>query len=87
MVYIEVAMTKERKRSRQLDYTVYSDVEPHVSNSWCVEMYGERWCAIDNRIGTWTCFYAGTGPAREFGKYVYRFAEENDAMFFTLRWS
>ena len=80
-------MNKVRTRSRQLDHKVYSNIEPHVARKWCTESFGEQWNAMDNRIGSWTCFWTGTGPERIHGKYVYRFAEEQDAVWFKLRWA
>jgi len=79
-------VTQVRTRSRQLDYKVHSNIEPHTIKPWCVESFGEQWNALDNRTGTWTCFWAGHGPDRQLGRYVYRFAESKDALWFELKW-
>jgi len=80
-----------RTRSRQLEYKVFSDVEPYIAKVWCNSTIGDQWCALDNRQGLWTCFWAGPSHLRErngeAGKYVYRFAEEQDALMFKIRWS
>lgn len=73
-----------RKRARQLDYRVLSDVSTTEAVPWCVEQFGKRWNVIDNRQGKWTLFWAGPNQRK---KNVWRFADEKDSMLFILRWS
>lgn len=71
---------------KQLPYEVYIDKHAHRhAAEWCKERWGKQWEVIDNREGTWSCFWAGTrGPNAE--KYRYLFENEEDAIMFTLRW-
>jgi len=50
---------------------------------WCEEQWGERWCPLTNRTGSWACFWTG-----EYNPTTYRFcfADEQQQFIFTLRW-
>jgi hypothetical protein len=50
---------------------------------WCTEKFGKRWSVIDNREGTWTCFWAGVDSPRN---YRWLFKDEKDLVMFVLRW-
>lgn len=54
------------------------------ADAWCTEKFGKRWSAIDNRTGTWCCFWAG---GEKPGHYRWYFTNEQDVVLFLLRWS
>jgi hypothetical protein len=68
-----------------LEYEVLIDSVNHrPAGLWCKEHFGSRWNPIDNRSGKWSMFYhAGVVPQ----KYRFCFANEQDMMWFALRWS
>lgn len=72
---------------KNLPYDVYIDKKQHwAAEYWCRERFGKRWSVTDNKSGIWSCFWAGSRGPRS-GMYVYSFANEEDAILFTLRWS
>jgi hypothetical protein len=52
--------------------------------AWCMEKFGERWNVIDNRNGTWACFWGGVNDPVIYDWY---FLNEQDALLFTLKWA
>ncbi len=54
------------------------------ADAWCTEKFGPRWSAVDNRGGTWCCFWSGRDNP---GHYDWLFRNERDALLFLLRWS
>lgn len=66
----------------QLTVPVFS--KPWRVDAWCIEKFGPRWSAVDNRSGTWCCFWAG----RDNPKYYdWLFRNERDAVLFALTWT
>lgn len=58
--------------------------ENHWEQSdWCTKKFGKRWNVVDNRSGTWCCFWAGR---ESFGDYRWCFTNEQDMVLFLLRW-
>lgn len=53
---------------------------------WCEEKFGKRWSAIDNRSGSWCCFWTGFRKKNP-GMYSFHFNNERDAVEFALRWA
>jgi hypothetical protein len=76
---------KPRKRRTPEDwYTVITGKHNHwQATEWCTQQYGRRWSVVDNRAGTWCCFWAGQ---EQFGSYKWQFENEHDAVLFTLKW-
>jgi len=69
----------------QLPYTVrIHKSRSRDANQWCEQHIGPRWCVIDNRTGTWCCFWAGN---TDFEYYLFHFLREEDAVMFGLKWS
>jgi len=50
---------------------------------WCEQQFGQRWSVVDNREGTWCCFWGGRSIP---GKYRFEFKNEQDAVLFSLTW-
>ena len=70
---------------KTLPYQVRIKKEQHDrAQAWCRNEWGQRWSVLDNRQGTWCCFWAGF---RDGGGYRYHFVNEQDAILFSLRWS
>ena len=74
---------EQHRRSSELKYEVNTDIEPYITDSWLEKNVGPEWDAFKNRNGVWSVLWAGP---RSETKYVYSFAEERDAIWFTLRW-
>ena len=75
---------------KDLPYEVIVDKHIHYeAEEWCRQQWGTRWSVIDNRGGTWCCFWAGfrSNNAGNAGKYRYHFQNKEDAALFTLRWA
>lgn len=53
------------------------------ASDWCEQHLGPRWSPIDGRNGAWAMFWAGVDMHKN---YRFCFAEERDAMLFSLRW-
>ena len=85
MVYFPLTMNQiERpRRSTELKYKVHTDIEPYLVDDWLEKNVGPEWDAFKNRHGVWSVLWAGL---RSETKYVYSFAEERDAVLFSLRW-
>jgi hypothetical protein len=55
----------------------------HAQIVWCEERLGKRWSVVDNREGTWCCFWSGKmNPST----YRFQFKNEQDAILFSLIW-
>ena len=65
---------------------VIDKTKHHEASVWCTQQWSKRWSPIDNRQGTWCCFWVGT-RSKQSGKYRYHFKNEDDAILFALRWS
>jgi hypothetical protein len=93
MVYIEVVMTSEilkRRALKRLTNEVFIHKSKHrEAKKWCTEQLGECWDMLDNRDGLWSMFWAGPANKDNDWQSHYRFcfAEEKDALWFSLRWS
>jgi hypothetical protein len=76
--------------------TVYGDItvlnhivfvhksQQRAAEAWCREHLGPRWAFSDNTAGRWTCFWAGN---EDWSRYRFYFADESDAVVFSLKWS
>lgn len=53
------------------------------TRDWCHGQFGPQWGLLDNKTGLWTYVWAGVERMRE---YEYRFAREEDALLFSLKW-
>jgi len=51
---------------------------------WCEQHLGPRWNVMDNRTGTWCCFWAGSS---DFEYYDFYFLNERDMVWASLKWS
>lgn len=70
---------------RHLDHEVLVHKNLHrAAGHWCEQQFGQRWEAISHRSGRWAMFWAGRD---NFDKYSFCFAEEQDMVWFKLRWS
>ena len=68
-----------------LPYTVISPCRPRKEVAdWCNINIGQKWEAVRNRTGVWTCFWAGSILPR---RYIWYFNNEAAALIFSLRWS
>jgi hypothetical protein len=74
----------EQRPLRRLNYEVFIDKKIHNQvRLWCIENWGARWSIVDNRDGRWAMYWAGIGA----DKYRVCFDNEEDMMWFKLRWS
>ena len=83
------AQTRKRDRSlRRLQHTVLMKALPwfnsRAAKKWCKETLGKSWDFMDHTEGRWVCLWAGHNDPQ---CYVFRFAEDKDRMWFTLRWA
>ena len=66
-----------------------SNVDIERMCTWCHQQVGPRFNIVDRpnfrRGGTWQCVYDGRD--REQVTYIFSFDHEQDAIFFTLKWS
>ena len=77
--------TNRKRRTPEDWHTVFTGKANHwKATDWCTKQFGKRWDVIDNRDGTWCCFWAGR---EKFGSYRWYFENECDAIWFKLRWS
>lgn len=74
---------ERRRRYTELKYKVNTDIEPYLVDAWLEKNVGPKWNVLQNPYGVWSVFWAGP---RSDTKYVYDFAEERGAIWFTLRW-
>jgi hypothetical protein len=80
----EITKLARKRALRKLGYEVVVDTaRSHGASAWCEQHLGKRWNVIDNRDGAWAMFWAGVDMAKH---YRFCFAEERDAMLFSLRW-
>jgi hypothetical protein len=67
-------------------YVVYVPMQNlrnvYRSRAWCEKQFGKQ-IDVDNLTGSWTYVWAGVERMRE---YEYRFAREQDAVLFSLKW-
>lgn len=70
---------------RDLQYRVNLPKKNHWEmTQWCEQQFGPRWEATGNRKGIWCVFWGGRSIP---GQYRWYFANEQDAMLFTLKWA
>ena len=50
---------------------------------WCDEVFGNRYDGVRNRDGNWMVLWAGR---ENFGHMRYSFCNEQDFLWFKLRW-
>lgn len=55
-------------------------------NLWCQEQFGPRWEVTGNRSGRWCVFWRGLRD-EDSSTYEWLFVNEDDAMWFSLRWA
>lgn len=73
-------------RSRQLRHRVLSTTTPGQARVWCRQHFGAAWDPLEHRDGTWCVRW--DGKFRSIGpQYIWRFAREQDAVLFSLRWT
>jgi len=76
---------KEAVVMAHLPYTVKIHKSKHrQAQDWCREQLGPRWSAMDNRTGTWCCFWAGN---KDFEHFDFYFLNEKDMIWAALKWS
>jgi hypothetical protein len=83
-VVIKHKETIQNLASQSLEHEVYLNLEPYLVDFWLNENVGIEWDPVNSRSGNWAVFWLGRF---ELPKYVYLFAEKNDAVWFTLRWA
>ena len=78
--------TKPRRRRTLEDWhTVITGKANHwQATDWCTQQLGRRWSVVDNRAGTWCCFWMGR---EQYGSYKWQFENQHDAVLFALRWA
>lgn len=80
----EITKLARKRALRKLGIEVIVPTEhSRGASAWCEQQFGTRWNVIDNRDGSWAMFWAGVDMAKY---YRFCFAEERDALLFTLRW-
>lgn len=68
-----------------LDHEVLVESPKHgPAGKWCEQQFGTRWEVVGNRSGRWCLFWAGRDAPK---KYRFCFADEQDMVWFVLRWS
>lgn len=76
---------KEAVVMAHLPHTVKIHKSKHrQAQHWCRERLGATWNAIDNKSGTWCCFWAGS---KDFEYYDFYFLNEQDMIWAALKWS
>jgi hypothetical protein len=76
---------KQAITMKHLPYTVRIHKSRHRDAlKWCLQQFGSRWNTIDNRTGTWCCFWAGRS---NFEYYDFYFLNERDMVWVSLKWS
>jgi hypothetical protein len=81
---MEIETKRKRKSINDWHIVITEKTNNWLATQWCIEQFGKRWDVIDNRDGTWCCFWAGR---EKFGSYKWHFENECDAIWFTLRWA
>ena len=84
----EIAKVAKNRALKRLTHEVFIHKSKHrEAKHWCEEHLGKKWDLLDNRDGTWSMFW---GPAKKDNgwqsHYRFCFAEESDALWFSLRW-
>jgi hypothetical protein len=75
---------KLRRGLRKLEHSVFIHKTKHLdAMQWCNSQIGKRWDIFVNRDGAWTCVWAGQDA---YELYKFCFAEDADAVLFTLKW-
>lgn len=74
-----------QKELAHLDHDVLVHKDKYrAAGQWCEAQFGKRWEAIGYRAGTWCVFWAGRD---HFDQYQFCFANEQDMMWFMMRWN
>lgn len=74
-------------RTGRFEHTIKCSVKPCVAMKWCVEQFGPRWEAINQRAGTWTVYWAWHRSSEDSSTtYEWHFLNEQDAILFSLKW-
>lgn len=61
------------------------DQVKHVNSiQWCESKFGKRWDPISNEKGYWNVLWSGI---EKHDTYEWSFADERDAVLFTLIWA
>ena len=82
---MKVPRVIDKKELAHLEYEVLLDSSKQSdAGQWCKERFGLRWSPIDNRSGCWAMFWA---PGIPSNRYRFCFANEEDMVWFKLRWS
>ncbi len=82
---MKVPRVIDKKEMAHLEYEVLLDNYKHtIAGEWCKKQFGSRWNPIDNRSGRWAMFWA---PGIPSNRYRFCFANEEDMVWFMLRWS
>jgi hypothetical protein len=67
------------------NHVVFVHRDQHqAARAWCQEHLGPRWDIIAGREGQWTYFWAGDA---DWDRYRFYFADAEDAVMFSLKWS
>ena len=68
----------------RLDHEILIDSDRHrPAKVWCEQQLGPGQSLPETRSGRWAVFWAGTHMPN---KYQFFFADEQDAVFFALKW-
>lgn len=80
-----MTVREPRKVHRRMEYETVVDAHKHgEAGKWCMDQFGTRWEAVGNQSGRWSMFWAGRDAPK---KYRFCFAEEQDMVWFVLKWS
>ena len=80
---MKVPKVIDKKELAHLEYEVLIDSNKQSdAGQWCEKQFGSRWSPITNRSGQWAMFWGGNLN----GKYRFCFANEEDMIWFMLRW-
>jgi hypothetical protein len=87
-VEVDPDFSQDVKRAIIMSHFPYS-IRIHKSRHraayrWCLQQLGSRWNVMDNKTGTWCCFWSGN---KDFEYYLFHFLREEDAVMFGLKWS
>ena len=83
--------TEQRRKALKKNHTtmfghsvLLDSVRSGWARTWCEQQFGKRYEAVDNKQGRWACFWAGRDHPSH---YRFHFTDEQDRMWFVLRWS
>ena len=81
-----MSLTPVQYRSRDFVHKIVTprDRIPDAT-LWCEQQFGPRWAVTGPRSGRWCCFWRGF-RSEDGAHYEWLFANESDAIMFTLRW-